>query len=820
MKTPFRLTLLFWVVLLAWPPAGQGQLAESRVDQVLIHHIGPPAVSDDFIRENLRMKAGEIFARAVVDEDVKTLWATGYFFKVQSDVQNGANGVILTYIVQGKPILADLKIVGNKKMSIKKIRKKITSKVNQPLDERKIFDDTLAIKDLYEKSGYQKTTVQALAPVIDEAAGRGSVTFEIHETPRVRINDIIFVNAKAFPQKQLRHVLKTRRHWMFSWLTGSGVLKEDEFEDDKDKLIEFYQNNGYIDFAIEDVKFDYVTPSRMVIRFIISEGRQYKVGTLDIQGNKLFSTNELIRGLKIDKQLLKIRLVPGATFTPTNFNADIEALKDIYGSRGFLQREYGGSTSITGTQSANPVTGKIDVGYTIEEGEKDYIEKIIIKGNVKTKDRVLRRELAVYPGEVYDMVRVKISKSKLEQLEYFDKVDTQTQDTDVPNRKDLVIGVEERNTGNVTIGAGFSSVESIVGFLELKQGNFDLFNPPTFTGAGQKFQIRASIGTLLQDYEISFVEPWFLGKKLSFGVDLFHRVLDYNSLNDMYDEQFDGGTLSLKKTLFGSPFLIGTLSYTMEEAHVSINPGFTTNNSTNLAPSLNGLYQAEQINGPNISTAIYDTRGSYFISKVGLTLGYDTRNNFRLPDGGQITELSTEVATQPGDTDFYKLELRSAWYFRGFRPGHILELDGRTGVVSPYSSATQVPIFERWYLGGISSLLGYKYQTVGPEDQFGEPLGGDTYFYGSAEYSIPIITMLRIAWFYQIGDVYTDPFSFSPGPNRRLYTDDAGMGLRIILPLGGAGTPIRLDYGIPITHDPNLGNSGKFQFSLGYTHPF
>ena len=147
---------------------------------------------------------------------------------------------------------------------------------------------------------------------------------------------------------------------------------------------------------------------------------------------------------------------------------------------------------INDTHVANPATGTMDVAYDIQEGEKCYIEKIIIKGNVKTKDRVLRRELAVYPGEVYDMVLVKISKAKLEQMQYFEKVDTKAQDTDVPNHKDLVIGVEEKNTGNVTLGAGFSSVESIVGFVELKQGNFDLFNPPTFTGAGQKFEMKAS----------------------------------------------------------------------------------------------------------------------------------------------------------------------------------------------------------------------------------------------------------------------------------------------------------------------------------------
>ena len=816
MKTPIPLALLLWVLLLACPAALHAQTPQSRISKIVIRHVGPPAVSDEFIRENIRSKAGEVFARATVDEDVKSLWATGYFFKVLSDVESTPDGLILTFRVQGKPILTDIKIVGNKLMKLKKLKKKITSKEGQPLDERKIFDDALAMKEVYEKAGYKKTTVQAQPPVIDEAAGRGSVTFEIHETPKVRVTDVVFVNAKAFTQKELRKVLKTRRHWMFSWLTGTGVLKEDEFEDDQTKLIEHYQSKGYIDFSIQDIKYDYLTPKRMVIRFIVSEGRQYKVGTLDFKGNTIFTTNNFIHGVKVGGQLLKLKLTPGAVFTPADFTADQEMLADLYGSKGYLPREQG-TTSITGAQTANPATGSMDISYNIEEGEKCYIEKIVIKGNVKTKDRVLRRELAVYPGEVYDMVRVKISKGKLEQLDYFEKVDVTAQETDVPNRKDMVVSVEEKNTGNVSVGAGFSSVESLVGFVELKQGNFDLFNPPTFTGAGQKFQMRASIGTYLQDYEISFIEPWFLGKQLSFGVDLFHRVLDYNSVNNMYDEQFDGGTLTLRKAL-GRHFS-ATLAYTLEEAHVSMNSGFTTNSTTNLVASPNGLSQEAVIAPPNLSTNIYDTRGSYFISKGGLTLSYDTRNNFRNPESGQVTEIAAEVAAPPGDTDFYKLELRNSWFFKGFRPGHILELDGRMGVVSAYSGSSQVPIFERWYLGGIYSMLGYKYQTVGPEDQYGEPLGGDTYFFGSADYSIPIVKMVRIAAFYQIGDVYTDPFSFNPGPNRRLFSDDAGLGLRIILPLGG-GTPIRLDYGIPITHDSNLGNSGKFQFSFGYTHPF
>ncbi len=155
-------------------------------------------------------------------------------------------------------------------------------------------------------------------PVIDEAAGRGTVTFEIHETPRIKIKDIVFVNA-TLPQKSLRKVFKTRRHWMFSWLTGTGVLKEDEFDDDQDHLVEYYQSKGYIDFAIKDVQYDHPSPKWMVIRVIVSEGKRYRVGTLDIKGNHIYSTNDFIKGVKMDRKLMKLKLTPGAVFTPSGF---------------------------------------------------------------------------------------------------------------------------------------------------------------------------------------------------------------------------------------------------------------------------------------------------------------------------------------------------------------------------------------------------------------------------------------------------------------------------------------------------------------------
>ena len=355
------------------------------------------------------------------------------------------------------------------------------------------------------------------------------------------------------------------------------------------------------------------------------------------------------------------------------------------------------------------------------------------------------------------------------------------------------MGVNERNTGNVALGAGFSSVESILGFVELTQGNFDLFNPPWFMGGGQKFRLRAQVGARRQDYELSFIEPWFLGRKLAFSTDLYHRELRYLSRHDLYDERRTGARFGLTRAL-GSDFLIGGISYTLENI---------------------GIFNVPT-NAPN---SIKEEEGDRLVSKVGLSLAYDTRNSVQLPDRGQRTEFRTEVAGGPfgGETDFYKLELTSHWFFKGFFEGHVLEVAGGLGTVDSYGNSDRVPLFDRWFLGGINSLRGFRFRDVGPKDQ-DEPIGGGTYWLGSVEYSVPIIERLRFALFYDIGMVYQDAFSFSQGTqNTGLYNDNWGLGLRLNIPYLG---PLRLDYGIPIKADHANQSSGRFQFSVGYQRPF
>jgi outer membrane protein insertion porin family len=798
------------------------------VRKIVIKHVGPPAVSEELVRANIRVKEGEAYSRMSIDDDIKNLYGTLFFYNIRvteeiTATETGPGGTkipkeyTLTYVVQGKPVITEIRFSGNKKYSTSRLRRKLTSKTGEPMDERRLFNDTQEILKMYQKAGLQKTTIE-YKPSINEGLGRGIVTFEIVEAPRVKIKDVIFDDAHAFKQRKLRRAIKTRRWWIFSWITSSGRFKDDVFEEDKEKLHEFYADKGYIDMELKEPRFEYPKTNSLILHLPISEGPQYRVGNVDFKGNELFPREQIIQNLTSkdgEKTKRGLQLRPGEIFSPTRLNKDTQAIQDFYGARGYIDSQ------IRPERIANIEKGTLDLRYNVVEGDKFYVEKIEIQGNTKTKDKVIRRELAITPGETFDMIRVKVSKSRLEQMQFFEKVEAKEEGTDVPNRKNLVISVEEKNTGNIAVGAGFSSVDSLVGFVEVSQGNFDIGNPPYFTGGGQKARLRAQIGSRRQDYVFTFVEPWFLGKRLSLSTDLYHR--DLNFLSDNFNQRQTGARVGLSRQLPHN--FIGNISYTIESIGIRFSDS----------------YRAQQ---QAVGSAILQEEGTRLVSRVGSSLAHDTRNNFLLPTRGHRAELFGELAGGPfgGDSDFYKLEARVAQYWSPGRlfseesttkeilDNHTLEVTGRLGVVESYGDSSRVPLFDRWYLGGLYNLRGFKFRGVGPREFYsGEPLGGGTYWFSSAEYTIPIIERLRFALFYDIGMAYPDAYSFDPAgtgvdaignPLVRgktgLYNDNWGVGIRLNLPIG----PLRLDYGIPIQHDPDSGGSGRFQFGVGWTRDF
>jgi len=365
------------------------------------------------------------------------------------------------------------------------------------------------------------------------------------------------------------------------------------------------------------------------------------------------------------------------------------------------------------------------------------------------------------------------------------------------------------------IGARPIDEDDLVGFVEVSQGNFDLFKPPLFlgTGAGQKIRLRAQYGTKLQDYELTFIEPWFLDRKLQLTIDLFYHDYAFLSPNNIFEETHAGAKVGLERAL-GSEFLRGGITATLED----VNEKLTSSAILPFIMAQPGIGRAPPTfieNPGNVPKTIRDqvNEGDDLLGRFGTSLAYDTRNSVQLPNHGQRTEIDPELSL--GDTTYYKIEAKTAWYFPGLFKGHVIEAVGRAGIAASLNG-NDVPFYDRYYLGGLYSLRGFKYRNIGPRDpNYGsvsypnipsEPIGGDSYWFGSVEYSLPIFEKdngpgVRFAMFYDAGSVGNGPYSFSGN-----FDDNWGLGLHINIPKLG---PLRLEYGVPIHHDQYNGRSSR-----------
>jgi outer membrane protein insertion porin family len=769
--------------LAALLPAG-AQETSFLVKEIEIRHVGPVPISDSVILANIQTKAGQQTTRTALGQDVRNLYATGYFTNVHVAQEDVEGGIKVLFTVQGKAKIKEILIKGNEKVKASKVRKEMELKVGEPLDERKVVLAQKKVEEYYEKAGFEQASIKYDIS-IDQQTGQGVVTFNINEGPRVAIIDITFTGADHFSKAKLQKQMKTKRKWWLSWIVRTNVMKKEQWQDDLESLRDFYRNEGYIDMVIKDVKFDHINPNQMYVRMTIIEGKKYQVGKLDIKGNQLFPSAGIRAGLKMTE---------GKTFGPKALDKDIEAIRDFYGGKGYIDAH------VVPVKQANVETGRMDIVYEITEGDISYLSKISVRGNTKTKDKVIRRELAVKPGEVFNMVKVKRSKERLENMGYFSKVNTIPEPTDVPGRKDLAVEVEEQRTGQLVFGAGFSSVDSLVGFAEISQGNFDIFNPPFFTGGGQKARFRVQMGTQRQDYILSFTEPWFMDRRLALGFDLFRTESSY--LSSIYTERRMGFDVHLTKELM--PFIYGRIQYGYQVVDIA--------DVESTAPQV-----------------FHDESGQRSESAMTATITRDTRDSVFLTTRGNKTEFSIQGAGGPlkGQTDIYKMELRSQQYFPipltwpTLDKKHVLLIAGGTGIVDSYGDSNRVPLFNRFFLGGPNNLRGFRFRDVSPKvanlttpgngpnaANADEPVGGNTYGWGTIEYTIPVIEKIRFAVFYDVGFVNEDAFDY----NTKRYNDDFGFGVRLDLPIG----PIRFDYGIPITTDGYNQRGGRFNFNIGY----
>ncbi len=757
------------------PAAEMNQL----IGQVDVEFLTIRNVSLEVIQSHIQVRAGIPYSQTLIDRSVRSLYQTGLFdfIEVRTDPMTD-NRVRLVFVVQPKYRIQSIGFEGNKEYSDRRLRSKTESRGGTPLDERKIRKDRDELLKYYREKGFTKATIDYDIER-DSQTGTARVTYRIFEGPRLKIKRIVFLGNAAFSQRKLRGEMETRRRWFMSWLTGSGRFDELKFQEDLDKLRTFYQNNGYLDINISEsnVTLEYPTENTIVITIRVDEGRQYRMGNITFENNKIYPAMVLAR---------VIRLLPGDVFSPEKLEKDLEYLRDFYGIGGYLD------CRIRAERRPNIETGNIDINYVFDEGEKFQVESIIIDGNTKTKSIVILRELALAPGEVFNTVWMKNSEQRLKNTRFFEDVNLNDEPTNIPGRRNLKVTVREARTGQFQFGAGFSTVESAVVFFELNQGNFDLFNYRSFfQGDGQKFRLRLSLGSQSNEVVIGFEEPWFLERRLAVGTELYRREAEYNSV--LYSEIRTGFEIYARKRLF--ELWNGQLSYRLEQVEIDTDP-----------------------NNQFIPKVIRDEYGTRLVSKMGFSMVRDTRNDLIFTTRGMRLQLLTEFAGLGGDVKYIRLESRNAFYIPTFEFGdQVIIVLARMGTFYEYADV-DVPFWDRYFLGGPDTLRGFDYRDVSPRDADArESIGGNAYGFGSVEYSVKVAEPLRIAAFYDWGFVNKDDFDWDPTG----YNDNWGFGIRLLV----LGNPLRLDYGIPITTTEIFGSNGKrlytndnggqFNFSFG-----
>jgi outer membrane protein insertion porin family len=731
------------------------------VRDVIVRFNGAATLDEARVRSQMATRPGQPYLDETVERDIRALYGTGAIENLDIQAQNvGGNGVNVIVIITGRGAIGDIHFTGNTVFNASRLREEIKPKVGDAVDEIKLSTAASDIREMYEKKGYADVNVTYdTAPSTRE--GFTSVIFKVDEGARSLIDDIVFEGLTCMRHYKLREKLKSKEKTFWRIWGKAGKVNNQDVQEDITTVEHAMQDRGYAYAKVVEVRRDPVSSNRIDLVFVCVEGQKYDVASVEVTGNTVFSLDELTPGISAEA---------GFPYSGAEVRADEKMIQEYYGSRGYADARV--DTSIL---DGGP--GQVKIVYAITEGSKFFINRINISGNNVTKDEVIRRELPIAPGEELNTVKMNVGKTRLEQLNYFSNVDVRTNATTAPDRKDIDITVAEQTTGTVNFGAGFSSIDSLSGFVGVTQTNFDLNVWGDFRGGGQRFNANARIGLLRRDFNVTWTEPWFRGRELALTVDLFYRNLFF--LSDRYDQTNAGASVGLRKRLGQHSYWEAT--YTLQQVSID-------NLDVTASPQIvreQGTFTQSKIDG----RWGYDSRDSVFITRAG----------HKLEAGGMISGLG-------GDAQVWGVNFSGQKFWTV--PGDVIfSFEGAFSTVDKWGS-DPVPIYERLFLGGANNLRGFNFRQVSPKDGIGEPLGGQTSIYGTAEVSAPIIEKVRVAAFYDVGSVSTSAFDVGG----KVYSD-YGLGVRLFLNSLG---PIRIDYALPQQGDNFTGDSGRFQFNMGY----
>jgi outer membrane protein insertion porin family len=799
----------------AWPPApahaqapapgappAQGQAAPAApappepesLEVIKVSFRGNRKVEDDALKVNLRTVPGATLTQDLLREDVRSIWRMGFFEDVTVEATNVPGGVSVVFVLKEKPSIHKIFVSGHDEVGLTKVNEVLDLKKEQILDLAKVKKNMEKIRELYLQRGFYMADVTYELKRVNQS--EVDVYFRVHENAKVEVRRVNFVGNKAASDQDLRAVMLTQESDLLSFVTSSGTYREDVFQRDVLLLQSHYQDRGYIYVKIHDPKFELSPDKRsLYITIPIDEGQPYTLGAIDFKGDLLEDKS---------KVLGRLRAKTGETFSRSKLGQDIQDLTEQYKNRGFAY------VNIIPQTDVDEKTRIVAVTFEVQKGSEVYFDRINIRGNSRTRDKVIRREMRVVEGELYNSTRLQLSKARINQLGFFERVDLSEKRGDSDDKMEVNIEVTEKQTGAFQIGAGFSSVENFIFQAQISQNN--LF------GRGQSLSLQAMLSGIRQLFLLSFEEPYFLDTNWTFGFNLFNQFQYYPSFN----RTSKGGSLTWGYMLFDNFHVY--LRYELEDVGIA-----TSGRSRFLSGGQRTPFPAGTLANllrPGLTSSF----------RVSAT--YNTRDNNLFPTSGWYNDASAEFAEKAfgSQTTYSRYDATARYYYPLIGP-FVLRLRSQFGLITS-RDPQGVPIFERYFVGGIYDVRGFRPYTLGPRIRApteqtpdallaDQTIGGNMQVIGRAEIEFPLIERVGIkaVIFTDAGNAYNLEEQYcrlrpasphvSQDPCVKLFPLTSlrtswGFGFRWFSPIG----PLRFEWGLPFKPLPRE-EPLIFEFTIG-----
>jgi len=729
----------------------------SRIISVTVR--GNTRVDTGAILRSITSSQGSTLVRKTVAQDLKSIFKLGFFEDVQVEATPTDDGTKLTFVVKEKALVGEVTITGQDKIKEDDIKPVVTVQRHQIINSNEVNKSIQNIRQLYKEKGFYNTEVTA--KLSEPSPGKVEVGFVIDEGKKIYVKEIRITGNNAYSSKEIKKLLEgVKEKGLFSFITDAGLLKLGMLEHDADRITSFYHNNGYIEAKVG--KPEVVQEGEwLFVTFSISEGDRFKVGTVEVAGELIEEPDTILNLLQIRKEKYLSR---------KTIRDDVLKLTDFYAEKGYAFAEVRPDID-------NDLEGKVvNLKFTVQKGFLVYINRINIKGNTDTRDKVIRRQLAIKEKELYNTVEVKSSIARVRRLGYFEDVTITPEPTLEKDQMDVNVQVKEKPTGTFSVGAGYSSSENLLFQGEISKDNF--------LGRGQKLALQAKISGISSRYNLSFTEPSFLDTKLLTGIDIYNWTREY----DDYTKDSQGFSVR-----FGYPIW---RQWTLFWSY-----GYDETSLDNVK-----TYASQEIR---------DSEGITNFIKMGMVR--DTRDKGYDASTGSRHSFTIKYAGKPlgGDFAFTSYEAESGWYFPGdqilrslFFADTTFHLNLSAGYVQR-NAGGRLPVYEKFYLGGISTIRGFKSGQISPKDPLtGERVGGDKMWYSNLEYIFPLIkdAGLKGDIFFDAGNVYAVDKDWDFG----FIKASTGLGVRWLSPMG----PLRLEWGFNLkpARDEDKSN---WDFSIG-----